>query len=206
MHATLGGEVHYFIIAPFSIPYEIVDTLSTYVHFGLFAIFLDGFAPGPKLWGCYFGFFFLCYFLFKWYAKRKSPMQVSKFSRIEILIIISVIIAILIGGTTVINRRFLAEVKPDRARRHISSITVGLDAFYKTYGRYPTNEEGLAVLIQVEEKMPEMFDFPAQWQDPWGNPYHYRSPGSNSPYEVICYGRDGREGGEGLDADISSNE
>jgi general secretion pathway protein G len=41
-------------------------------------------------------------------------------------------------------------------------------------------------------------------RDPWGHAYQYNSPGANAPYEVICYGADGREGGEGGDADITS--
>jgi len=42
-------------------------------------------------------------------------------------------------------------------------------------------------------------------KDPWGNPYQYNSPGPNGPFEVICYGANGREGGEAADADISSD-
>ena len=41
--------------------------------------------------------------------------------------------------------------------------------------------------------------------DPWSKPYQYNAPGSSGPYEVICYGADGREGGEAVNADISSD-
>ena len=34
-------------------------------------------------------------------------------------------------------------------------------------------------------------------RDPWGHPYEYIQPGRNVAYEVLCYGADGREGGEG---------
>jgi len=40
-------------------------------------------------------------------------------------------------------------------------------------------------------------------EDPWNNPYVYISPGINGPYDLISLGADGREGGEGFDADIS---
>ena len=43
-------------------------------------------------------------------------------------------------------------------------------------------------------------------RDPWGNAYQYNNPGRNGPYEVICYGADGREGGEGANMDISSDD
>ena len=39
--------------------------------------------------------------------------------------------------------------------------------------------------------------------DPWGNPYQYNTPGPDGrDYEVVSYGADGREGGEGEDADV----
>ena len=40
--------------------------------------------------------------------------------------------------------------------------------------------------------------------DPWKNAYEYVSPGSSEPYEVICLGADGREGGEGENRDFTS--
>ena len=41
--------------------------------------------------------------------------------------------------------------------------------------------------------------------DPWGNPYEYSVPGPEGlPYLVVCYGADGREGGTGENADITS--
>ena len=42
-------------------------------------------------------------------------------------------------------------------------------------------------------------------KDPWQNEYKYTSPGSSgAPYEIISLGADGRDGGEGSNADISS--
>jgi general secretion pathway protein G len=38
--------------------------------------------------------------------------------------------------------------------------------------------------------------------DPWGRPYVYRAPGANGEFELVSYGRDGKPGGTGEDADI----
>ena len=38
--------------------------------------------------------------------------------------------------------------------------------------------------------------------DPWNNPYVYISPGSNSEFDLISLGADGKVGGEGENADI----
>lgn len=42
-------------------------------------------------------------------------------------------------------------------------------------------------------------------QDPWGHPYQYRQPGAHGgQFDIWSFGADGREGGEGNDADIGN--
>lgn len=41
-------------------------------------------------------------------------------------------------------------------------------------------------------------------EDPWGQAYQYAAPGRQGPYDVYSLGADGREGGEGEDADIGN--
>ena len=41
--------------------------------------------------------------------------------------------------------------------------------------------------------------------DPWGRAYVYRTPGQKSEFELFSYGRDGKPGGTGEDADIGVN-
>jgi type II secretory pathway pseudopilin PulG len=72
---------------------------------------------------------------------------------------------------------------------------------------YPTTAQGLAALnpylpLQDPAGRPLMKNLPAA--DPWGNPYVYTSPGLHGDYDLVSYGRDGVEGGDGLDADITS--
>ncbi len=42
--------------------------------------------------------------------------------------------------------------------------------------------------------------------DPWGNPYLYKSPAEKAEYEITSMGADGRIGGEGENKDIASWE
>ena len=42
-------------------------------------------------------------------------------------------------------------------------------------------------------------------KDPWGNEYKYTSPGAKMPYDIVSYGADGKEGGDGPNKDITSN-
>ena len=74
--------------------------------------------------------------------------------------------------------------------------------------RYPTTTEGLEALV-VRPQGAENWNGPyirggQLPQDPWGNAYLFRAPVDNGRYEVLSLGADGREGGAGDAADISS--
>jgi general secretion pathway protein G len=105
--------------------------------------------------------------------------------------------------------------KTDRAKRtkaqsDIAVIEGLLDQFYLDMSRYPTTDEGLKALYEAPEQDQEKWHGPYPKKpiskDPWGNPYVYECPGTHSslPYELTSYGRDGKEGGEGEDADVTS--
>lgn len=120
--------------------------------------------------------------------------------------VVIVIIALLAGAVTINVRGYLIKAKQNRARQDIGVIGNALTTFWTTYNRYPTNEEGLAVLAKATDKMPEP-PLPAVPIDPWGNPYQYICPGPNGQaFQVICLGADGNPGGTGADADITSDD
>jgi len=125
------------------------------------------------------------------------------FTLTEIMIVL-VIIGLLAGVVTINVRSYLIRGRQTTARKDISTICEAIDTFYATCKRYPTNEEGLAILTQKSEKLPEPLIKDHDLKDPWDNPYQYNQPGRQGPYEVISYGLDGREGGDGEDADIVS--
>jgi general secretion pathway protein G len=84
-----------------------------------------------------------------------------------------------------------------RARADIETIDQAVQRYYLDNRRYPTTEEGLAALQPYLRRIS---------QDPWTRPYIYAAPGRNGrPYAITSLGADGREGGSGKDADITSN-
>lgn len=133
------------------------------------------------------------------------------FTLVEILVVIVVIsvLATLVGPSVF---RHVGSAKKATARSQIEMLGVALDAFRLDNGRYPTTEEGLAALRRAPDRDSPQWhgpylrkDVPA---DPWGNPYVYRSAvrPDGTGFELISYGADGREGGEGDDADIEGSE
>jgi general secretion pathway protein G len=115
------------------------------------------------------------------------------FTLLELLVVI-VIIGLLAGY---VAPRYFSQVGKSEvqvARAQIDALEKAVDQYRLDNRRYPTNEEGLAaVQPYLKKTLPN---------DPWGRPYLYRTPGEKSDYEVVSYGRDGKPGGSGEDADI----
>lgn len=135
---------------------------------------------------------------------------------LEILVVLAIIglIAAVVGPRLFIQ---LDKSKSQTARLQIRSLEAALETMRIDIGRLPTEQEGLVLLVQANpEQAPGWSgpyldkDLP---QDPWGRPYIYVAPApstSGAPAEsrarVISYGADGQEGGEGVNADVSSDQ
>jgi general secretion pathway protein G len=131
------------------------------------------------------------------YRRRRVHQRCCGFSLIEVMIVV-VIIGLLAGAVTLSTRHFLDKAKQTRARSDIATYKSAIESFYADESRYPTNDEALGVLT------PKFID--KLRMDPWGRPYQYNFPGRSGPYEILCFGADGRDGGEGVNADISSED
>lgn len=129
----------------------------------------------------------------------------SGFTLIEVLVVM-VIISLL--ASLVAPKLFnkLGSSKTKTAKVQIEMLSTALDAFRLDIGSYPTTAQGLTVLWTNQSNI-KNYDGPylpkPVKEDPWGNPYIYRAPGNDKPFELISYGADGKEGGEKENADVS---
>jgi general secretion pathway protein G len=131
------------------------------------------------------------------------------FTLIEIMVV--VVILSVLGALVVpqiIDKVDVAKVK--RAQSDIRAIQTALDLYRLDNFKYPTTEQGLQALVK-QPVDPTITNYAASGylkslpKDPWGNVYIYASPGSDGrDYEITTYGRDGKPGGEGYDADIGT--
>ena len=100
------------------------------------------------------------------------------------------------------------QARAARAQADVAAISSALNLYRLDTGAYPTTEQGLAALVTRPASAP------ANWadggylerlpQDPWGRPYLYLAPGVHGPFDIVSQGADGRSGGTGTDADITS--
>ncbi|MDB5296723.1 MAG: type secretion system protein GspG [Phycisphaerales bacterium] len=125
------------------------------------------------------------------------------FSLIEFTAVLA-LIGLLAGAATLVLRPIMAKGKQNAVRGEIVTVKNAIELFYTSTGRYPTSQEGLDVLTKGTDGHPEQYLSKVP-TDPWGRPYAYVEPGrGGQPYEVICLGKDGREGGTGENADLTS--
>jgi len=126
---------------------------------------------------------------------------------IEILVVL-VLIGIVMGivGGNFIQRG--EKAKRDAAKIEIGQIGQTLDLFKLEVGRYPTSQEGLQALITppagVSNWNGPYWKKATVPKDPWGNDYVYTFPGQHGAYDIMSYGADGKEGGDGSDKDVTS--
>ena len=96
------------------------------------------------------------------------------------------------------------------AKAEISGLKTALEIYAAVVGDYPTTEQGLNALWRAPSPAPPNWDGPyidsPTFEDPWGNPYVYRQPGTHQGYDYDLYsmGKDGKVGGTELDADITN--
>jgi general secretion pathway protein G len=146
-------------------------------------------------------------------TKNKKKRKDDGWTFIETLIVIGIVL-VLTSSVGFMAVKYLDKAKTVTAKSQIETFSLALDAFYLDMGRYPTASEGLDALWTNPagnsgnsssggwngpylNKKPPL--------DPWGREYEYRYPGyENHPYGVRSYGGDGLEGGEGVNADITS--
>jgi len=131
------------------------------------------------------------------------------FTLIEILVVV-VILGILASIIVPKIMRRPEEARRTKAVMDIKAIETALNLYRLDSGVYPSTEQGLEALVTK----PTTGVIPKNWKeegyldkvpkDPWGNPYVYLSPGVHKEFDLVSYGADGVEGGEGKDADVEN--
>ena len=134
------------------------------------------------------------------------------FTLIELMIVISIIGILAI----VVVPRFMdlpQKARVQRANNDIAAIGMALNRYSLDNGSYPSTEQGLQALIEKPTSDPQPSNYneggylekKSLPKDPWGREYSYKSPADNgADYEIISLGADGKEGGDGDNADIKS--
>jgi general secretion pathway protein G len=125
------------------------------------------------------------------------------FTLIEVLIVIVIILAI--AGLVAVNL-FSSKESADKgiAEIDLKSLKNALRQFRLEFNRFPTDEEGIAVLwskstlsADADQTKWRSFVEEAKPNDPWGHAWGYRQKGEKAPegmFDLWSVGPDGEEG------------
>ncbi len=136
--------------------------------------------------------------------QRNRMHQEQGFSLMELLIVM-VILGLLAGlvGPKMFGK--VGKAKQNSAKAQIALFETALDMYRLDIGKYPESDLGLKALREKPSDL-DKWDGPYLPkeipQDPWGYDYVYVSPGEHGDYDIISYGADNAEGGEGENEDI----
>ena len=142
------------------------------------------------------------------YQMSRRKRKRKGFTLIELLVV-AIILALL--GTVVVPRVFkkMGKAKQSIALAKMKVIEQQITEFQVDCGRLPSDlEELLFEPSDLEDKWDGPYIKQKQLLDPWENPYEYYEQGTinEGSFDLISYGADGMEGGEGENADIYNDQ
>ena len=131
------------------------------------------------------------------------------FTLIELMVVMVIIalLAALVGPRVM---KYLGSSKVKTSQVQIEQLATTLESFKLEIGRYPTQQEGLGMLVENTAKLPN-------WNGPylrkrelpaagWGFPFHYEIPAKRGgvDFDIYSLGADNAPGGDGENADIGN--
>ena len=144
-------------------------------------------------------------------GRSRQYRLIRGFTLIELMIVLVVlgtlmtVLFVSLGDSGIDEQQ--ARIKMLASKSHIE---IALFKFKSAYGRFPTEEEGLDVLIQPSADTSNypangFLSKPEMINDPWNNPYRYQISEDTGQYAITSLGSDAREGGTGTAADVDLN-
>lgn len=129
------------------------------------------------------------------------------YTLVELLVVLGIIalLATLVAPRVI---GYLSSARSDVAAAQLKNIESALELYYLDNGQYPMQNEGLNALVSAPAgakswRGPYLKTKEAL-TDPWGGAFIYRQPGEHGAFDLLSYGRDGKEGGEDDSRDVVS--
>jgi general secretion pathway protein G len=137
----------------------------------------------------------------------RKDMKRSAFTLVELLVVI--VIISLVGGFLAPNLfKYIGKAKSDIVTSKMAVVEEAVYRFQMDCGQFPDTLTDLVVDPGTLAGWTSAYLKPKQINDPWGNEFIYVAEGQANPgsFDLISFGADGEEGGEGENVDVVNNE
>jgi general secretion pathway protein G len=141
-------------------------------------------------------------------GKKRWERGFTMVELMAVLIILGLLAAVVV-------RNFVGQIDRGRiatTKASLRQLHTAINQFHMDTGRWPTEDEGLKVLVQ---QPPDVSVYPAGGyietteipKDGWGRDFLFELlPESGKPFVIKSLGADGQDGGEGDNADLLSTD
>jgi general secretion pathway protein G len=123
------------------------------------------------------------------------PRKRAGFTLIELLLVMFILVVLAsIAAPIYFGRKKSSEI--NAAQAQVSMIETALTNYEADVGDFPSETQGLQALVTRPEGVDNWNQYLAKGlpNDPWGNPYQYKFPGSHSKFDVWSFGPDKQDG------------
>ncbi len=142
-------------------------------------------------------------------VSSRSPFPVPRSQRAQrargftLLEMLAVIVLLGIVATIVARSISGNVTKADykAGKLQVEKLSQDIDGYMLDNGSPPKQLQDLLTKPGDAPSWNGPYAKPGDLKDPWGHPFGYSNPGQHGQYDIVFYGRDGKPGGDGVDAD-----
>ncbi len=133
----------------------------------------------------------------------KSGSRQGGFTLVELLLVL-VILALIAGLVlpSIIGQAESAKAKS--ASSSISRLSMAVETFYLDTGNTPERLQDLVENPGDVSGWNGPYVKATLLKDPWGREFQFESPGQHGDFDIVSFGKDGQQGGEGNNQDVTS--
>ena len=135
--------------------------------------------------------------------RNRQPTRAQRgFTILEIVIVFILLAGIMaFVGPKIFEQSDRA--KAQEAKVRLLNLAGQIEMYKLEVGKYPDNL-GALVRNPGTDKWNGPYAKEPDLQDAWGNDYRYTVPGQGKAYDLISLGADGKDGGEGVNKDVTN--